>query len=102
MGSLKGLNQIVESEHLDIENGENINAKRVAAYVWTGSAWQRMAQPGGLIPKVNYDYIDGQQTSATVRTYLYYLGGSGGTLVQTIVVTYTDSTRSDIDNVAYS
>jgi len=57
---------------------------------------------GGLAPNADYDYIDVQQTSATVETYVYKLGGAGGTTVQTIVVTYTSSTKADIDTVVYS
>lgn len=57
---------------------------------------------GGLIPGISYDYIDAQQTSPTVDTFVYKLGGSGGTTVQTIVVTYTDSTKTDIDTIVYS
>ena len=36
------------AEHIGLEQtGDNIEAKRVANYVWTGTAWERMAQPGG-------------------------------------------------------
>ncbi len=57
---------------------------------------------GNLIPNVDYDYIDAQQTSATVETYIYKLGGSGGTVIRTVVVTYTDSTKADLDYVEFS
>lgn len=57
---------------------------------------------GGLAPGTDFDYIDGQQTSATVDTYVYKLGGSGGTTVRTITVTYTSSAKTDIDSVEYS
>lgn len=50
----------------------------------------------------DFDYIDVQQTSASVETYVYKLGGSGGTSVLTIVVTYTDSEKTDIDSVSYA
>ena len=55
-----------------------------------------------LKPGTDFDYIDGQQTSATVDTYVYKTGGSGGTTVQTITVTYTDSTKENLDTVEYS
>jgi len=36
-----------ESEHIGpLDTGDNISAKRTANYVWDGSAWQRMVQPG--------------------------------------------------------
>lgn len=57
---------------------------------------------GSLNPIANYDFIDVQQTSSTVETYVFKLGGSGGSTVRTIVVTYTSSTKADIDTVEYS
>lgn len=57
---------------------------------------------GQLAPGTDFDYIDIQQTSATVETYVYKQGGSSGTTVQTITVTYTDSTKNDLDKVEYS
>lgn len=50
----------------------------------------------------DYDYIDAQQTSASVETYVFKLGGSGGTTVQTITVNYTDATKTNLDTIAYS
>jgi hypothetical protein len=62
-----------------------------------------VSSSGGLLtPNTDFDYIDIQQTSATVETYVYKQGGSGGSTVQTIVVTYTDSTKNDLDKVEYS
>lgn len=55
-----------------------------------------------LVPNVDYDFIDIQQTSSTVETYVFKTGGSGGSTVLTIVVTYTDATKSDLDTVEYS
>ena len=55
-----------------------------------------------LTPNVDFDYIDIQQTSATVETYVYKQGGVSGTTVQTITVTYTDSTKNDLDKVEYA
>lgn len=55
-----------------------------------------------LTPGTDFDYIDCQQTSATVETYVYKQGGVSGTTVQTITVTYTDSTKNDLDKVEYS
>lgn len=40
---------IVKAEHIGPDDtGDNIEAKRVAGYVWNGSTWQRMTQPGGV------------------------------------------------------
>jgi hypothetical protein len=53
----------------------------------------------GLLAGVSFDAIDVQQTSATVETYVYKSGGISGTTVKTIVVTYTDATKENIDTV---
>ena len=57
---------------------------------------------GQLVPGTDFDYIDCQQTSATVETYVYKQGGVSGTTVQTITVTYVDSSKNDLDKVEYS
>lgn len=57
---------------------------------------------GGLTPKTDFDYIDIQQTSATVETYVYKQGGVSGTTVQTITVTYTAADKENLDKVEYA
>lgn len=47
---------------------------------------------------VLWDYI-GVTTTSTTETYVFKTGGSGGTTLQTIVITYTDSTKTTISNV---
>lgn len=32
---------IDRSEHLSVASGENIDAKRVAGYIWNGTTWER-------------------------------------------------------------
>lgn len=97
------LNSLAQSEHISPDKtGDNIEAKRVANYIWNGSTWARDTGSAGLVPGTDFDYIDGQQTSATVDTYVYKTGGSGGTTVQTITVTYTSSAKTDIDSVSYA
>jgi len=55
-----------------------------------------------LVAGTDFDYIDVQQTSATVDTFVFKLGGSGGTTVQTIVLTFIDAAKTDIDTVAWA
>lgn len=55
-----------------------------------------------LISGVDYDYLDVQQTDADTETFVFKTGGSGGTTVRTIVVNYTSSAKTDIDNVTWS
>lgn len=49
-----------------------------------------------LTPGTDFDYIDCQQTSATVETYVYKQGGVSGTTVQTITVTYTAADKENL------
>jgi len=56
----------------------------------------------GLTPGIDYDYLDVQQTDSDTETYVFKTGGSGGTTVRTVVVNYTSSSKSDIDNVSWS
>lgn len=79
----------------------NLSAKRVALFSYN-SGTDTLSPFGGLTAGTDFDYIDIQQTNATTETYVFKTGGSGGTTVQTIVVTYTDSTKSDIDHVSWS
>lgn len=95
--------EITGAEHISPEHtGDNISAKRVANYIWNGTSWERMAQPGGLTAGIDYDYLDVQQTDSDTETYVFKTGGSGGTTVRTIVVNYTSDAKSDIDTVTWS
>lgn len=51
-----------------------------------------------LIP-YSYDSISYTNTSTTVDTYKYFRGGLAGTLVATVTITYTDTTKSQISTV---
>ena len=45
-----------------------------------------------------WDYM-GLVIASAVETYTFRLGGSGGTIVAVVVVTYVDATRGDILSV---
>lgn len=51
-----------------------------------------------LIPSV-YDYISLSQTSTT-DVWVFKNGGSGGSTVSTITITYTDASKETIANIA--
>lgn len=53
--------------------------------------------PGIGIPI--YDYVSQAQATLT-DTWSFKTGGSGGTLVATVTITYTDSTKATISTVA--
>lgn len=52
----------------------------------------------GLVPKV-YDALTYTATSATVDTYAYYTGGTGGSLVATLTVTFTAADHATLTSV---
>lgn len=86
---------ITQAEHIGPEaTGDNIEAKRVAGYGWTGTAWQRTA--AGLPA---HDYIGVTQDTAA-DTYEFKTGGSAGTTVATLTITYTDSGKTTIQSIA--
>jgi hypothetical protein len=51
-----------------------------------------------LVPK-KWDYLSYTATNATTDTYVYKSGGSGGTTVATVTVTWTDSTKTVLSTV---
>lgn len=46
-----------------------------------------------------YDYVAATYPNSTTEVYATYVGGSGGSLQQTVTVVYTDSTKANILNV---
>lgn len=51
----QGEESITQAEHISpAKTGDNIEAKKVAAYVWNGSTWARQGA-GGLIERYDYD-----------------------------------------------
>ncbi|MCA9333894.1 hypothetical protein KC963_02500 [Candidatus Saccharibacteria bacterium] len=85
-------------------NGKTANGQNIAVQVDENGvvSVSGILTVTGLVPGVDYDYLDVQQTDSDTETYVYKTGGSGGTTVRTIVVNYTDSTKKNIDNVAWS
>jgi hypothetical protein len=53
----------------------------------------------GLLP-TSYDYVAYTNTSSLIDTYVYKTGGSGGTTVATVTITYTDITKVQLSTVA--
>lgn len=59
---------ITKAEHIGPnDTGDNIEAKRSANYVWNGSSWQRMVQPG---ESASYE----SRNDTTTDVNLVYLG----------------------------
>jgi len=80
----------------------NVSAKKVSLYTYNSGTDTLSPLANALVAGVDFDYLDVQQTSATVETYVFKLGGSGGTVKRTVVVTYVLSDKADIDYVTWS
>jgi hypothetical protein len=66
----------------------------------SGKVAVRVTEAGGsFLAGIEYDAIDISYPSATIEVFEYYTGGLGGTLVSTITVTYTSSSKDDISTV---
>lgn len=65
--------------------------------VWGGTATNPFSVVSSLSIKA-YDYIALTQASTT-DTFVFKTGGSGGTTQATVVVTYTSSAKTTLDNV---
>jgi hypothetical protein len=59
------------------------------------------SEPGPFAPPQNSDYIL-RSVSGAVETYTYYNGGPSGTLLQTVVVTYSGPDLSELISVEVS
>lgn len=58
------------------------------------------AQATGLLGEVAYDYVEVTYPSATSEVFTFKSGGSGGTTVRVITLTYTDSTKANLSSAA--
>lgn len=75
---------------------------QTASTIFTVGKGQKAVRVGGngsIIQGLLFDAITGEETSPTVETYRYYTGGTGGTLVATVVVTYSDNTKCFVNSV---
>lgn len=101
MGDRPNQLEIAAAEHIGpAHTGDNVDAKKVAIYNWdnTSQEWFRSSAAATMIQSP-YDYVSITYNS-TANVYQFYLGGSGGTLVGTITLQYSDSTKSQLNTVA--
>ena len=54
---------------------------------------------GGGFSIGTYDYVSLDSSTPGTEIWTFYIGGSGGTLLATITIVYTDSTKSTISTV---
>lgn len=75
-----GITDINNREHIAPDKtGDNIAAKKVATYVWTGSIWTRMTQPGNPTASTTGGYTPFKLISAA-STNATNIKASAGTI----------------------
>lgn len=79
-----------------------VGAKTVVPYYYDSNTDTLTPAIQDLVAGTTYDYIDAQQTDPATDTYVFKTGGSGGTAVQTITISYTDANKTDLDTVVWS
>ena len=62
------------------------------AYSDADSAF-RVETVNAMVPS-SYDYVSVNYSSSTQEIYSFKIGGSGGTLVATVTLNYTDATKN--------
>lgn len=88
--------QSVEVSEHRIVNG--VNVKAVTPYSFDSLYGNLLPSNGGLVPG-SYDAIQYTNGGPTIDVYTFYSGGLGVNLIATITITYTTSSKSQIQTV---
>ena len=70
--------------------------RKATSYVTSGLSTEtklRTFNVSGMISE-SYDFVDASQISSLIDSFVFKTGGSGGTTVATVIITYTDSTKN--------
>jgi hypothetical protein len=59
----------------------------------------RTLNSNGVLGSIQYDYIAVTYPTSSSETFTFKSGGSGGTTVRVVTVTYTDSTKESLLSV---
>lgn len=78
------------------DNNSLLDAQQVLARAFNVS--NHTLRTNTLVPDA-FDYIEKVNSAADEETFTYKMGGSAGSVVGTIVVTYTDGSKEDILSV---
>lgn len=85
---------------MPIQSGEDMDFGGVLRKAYRGSAEALGVTTENSLVKHKYDSIKKTDTAANIETYDYYVGLiATGTIVTTIVVTYTDATKTNLVSV---
>lgn len=96
MADWQGSESITQAEHISPnKTGDNIQAKRVAMYVWDGSEWGRMAQPGAAP-----DYAVAFDSDSTYDYFGFALPGTSTSSASWKVFRLSDDVKQYADGNA--
>lgn len=87
----------IDGNPVSVDSGNSDNGTQRVVIADDQNPIQTLEQTG-LVP-FEYDYLAAAYPDADTEVYTYYTGGSGGTLIATVTVNYTDSTKEFILNV---
>ena len=79
---------------------DDLNNKKLTHSDWINEAY-RVRNIDSLVYE-SYDYIGVTYPDTTSEVYVFKTGGSSGTLVATVTVVYTDSTKANLTSVTRS
>ena len=82
-----------------VSNADN----NTPVYLWADPTTKRLlVNSGGTLVPEDYDYIAAGYPTDTTETYTYKSGGSSGTTIATVTVTYMDDTKAEVSSVERS
>jgi len=87
-----------DGNHIPTVSGVTDDANEYVTLFRFDPTTKRLKVDGGGIGLPSWDYVSLVQASTT-DTYTFKTGGSGGTTVATVVLTFTDSTKQTLSNV---
>jgi hypothetical protein len=76
-----------------------VNTSGIASESTASAINTKMDKLASGLVKVAFDYFAANYSGATTDVWTYKTGGSGGTTVATVTVTYVDSSKAVISSV---
>jgi len=80
-------------------NPSKIDSNQVLPTVYDAATDSLRITGSGKLVTESFDYIAATYPTATTEVYTYKTGGSGGTTVATVTVTYVDATKEEVSSV---
>ena len=78
---------------------EHVQADKEKFAKLTDGDWAVRVTTGNSLVSDSYDYVAATYPTASSEVYTFKTGGSGGTTVATVTLTFTDATKSVLSTV---